>query len=391
MKYFAFSLLLLLMPVTLSAQSIDLNIHKKSVIKEDKSNFLIGRLAGIQTDSNLNIYLFDTIQKSVIKLDKTGKFQEEIVRSGRGPGEVSSIYSYFLNKDSGEILIADRENMRLNVLDLKGNEIRTIPMHPNKMNVPLEIKAYSRNKYLMLFSLSPGQSLRRIEDIDSFFHLFDINSGKRLYSFGERTAILDSLRLGNGIAAKQTTFKIGSVLIQDENRLIYAPYVYNGKFLQFRKDPNQRWSIKKIYKGENLQRPASIELDFEDYRENRRKYKNEYARNIFSSVGSMGNAAGLINYRSANLSEISNDYILHMYVAEYESEYEDSFYHVLMGELFDRNMNYLLTRKLMRGKEGEIFYKVDDKDKEGNYYLTVSHLKNPISDYVIQFSIEIDF
>jgi len=179
-------------------------------------------------------------------------------------------------------------------------------------------------------------------------------------------------------------------LIQDENSLIYAPYVYNSKFLQFSKESEQGWSINEIINGGKLKRPAAIDLDFEDYWENRQKYRNKNARNIFSSAGSIGNAAGIINYRSANLSAITNDYILHFYISEYESESKKTFYHVLMGELFDKNMNHLVTRELMRGEDGEIYYKVDDKDKEGNYYLTVSHAENPNSDYVIKFSIDID-
>jgi len=84
-----------------------------------------------------------------------------------------------------KILIADRQNMRMNVFDLNGKEIRSLLMHPNNMNFPVAIEAYARDKYVMLFSLSPGQSLKRIEGL-IHFSTYLISAGRSVFTHLEK-------------------------------------------------------------------------------------------------------------------------------------------------------------------------------------------------------------
>jgi len=62
--------ILLIVPVLTFAQVKTVTFNQDLLIKEDKDNYLIGQLAGISVDSGSNMYLFDSVQNSVIKLNK---------------------------------------------------------------------------------------------------------------------------------------------------------------------------------------------------------------------------------------------------------------------------------------------------------------------------------
>jgi len=140
--------ILFLHPTLTCAQKLSVNLEIKSVIKEDTSNYYIGQLAGIDVDTEGNMYLFDRMIPKIVKLNSSKEYINTIVRGGRGPGEINSVYSFHLNDKKGRILIADRQNRRLMVVNLSGNEKNALTIHPNDMNTPMGMKYYEDNKYV---------------------------------------------------------------------------------------------------------------------------------------------------------------------------------------------------------------------------------------------------
>ncbi|NBC65444.1 MAG: 6-bladed beta-propeller [Bacteroidetes bacterium] len=303
-------LTLLLFPGILFAQRPTVEFHVKTSITEDQKNFFLGGLLSVTVDENSNIYLTDIFQNSVFKLDSDGVFIDEIVRSGRGPGEVNSIYSVYLDRDKSEFIVADRQNRRMSRLDLDGNEVSSVLLNPNNMNTPVSIEKYDKDLYLFLFSISPMQNLGAVDGVDSFFHVYNLENDERIESFGDRETILESLNYTEGIARARTTLEIGTVELINEDHLLYAPYVYGGKLLSFKKDDEGRWDLSRIIEGSALTREPVIDYDFEEYQRDRQSFEEETPRMAHFVMGSLANAAGLVNYVSGGIYSTS-EYILH--------------------------------------------------------------------------------
>lgn len=369
------------------AQELTVDFHEKKSITEDPDNFFLSALISVNVDNDFNMYLSDYSQNAVLKVDSSGSYIDTVVKNGSGPGEVNSIYSVMVDKRLSNLIIADRQNARISKLDLSGNELEAMKILPSESNMPVAMTNFPAGNYLFLFSLSPSQNLRSLKGIDTFFHIYNLDTGERTQSFGDRMQILDSLSYSNGIAAASTESRVGSATLLSENQMLYAPHVYGGIMLEYRRDDDGEWSLSGNVLGTSLSRQIAIDFDFEDYMENRQSYREETTRNISASMGSGKNAAGIINYYSGGIYQTS-DHVMHFYISE--DEFEDTFQHTLHVELFDDDLNFLNSHILYEGQVGEILAGgVTDMDSIGNFYMPVRHLSQPEKNRAMVFELEI--
>jgi len=215
-----------------------------------------------------------------------------------------------------------------------------------------------------LFSLSPAQTLRQAKGVDDFFHIFDLNQNKRLYSFGDRELIQEKLGYEEGGAASLTRIYMGDIIFQDNKTLIYAPHVYNGTVLKFKKTSDKNWEYASKIKGKEWSRPSFVDLEY-------KQDKDEYdtGRNIFRTVGSSGNTAGILNSRSVGLFKMTDNKIVHFTVTETEADH--TFKQELHAEIFDQNLNYLGSDKLFEAGKEEVLWNVNSKANSDIFYLAI--------------------
>lgn len=384
-----FIIILILIFITNINNDIIIEYRKETQIDEKDQPFLIGELLGASKYNN-GYHLFDPIQNKVIKLDLNGDFVSDIITEGRGPSETLSMNSFFVNYNKERIIIPDGQNMRVLSTDFDGNEKSIMHYDPSDMNLPSEITNYKNHKYLFNFSIAPEQNMRLFKDNDKLFHFFDLEKGEHLYSFGKRQEILTILQYDGG-AAVRTNFDVGNSLFTDENTMLFAPSIYGGKILVFRKKASDTWEQASIINSDQWEREPFIDLkeekeivndeltdiDLEDI---------DSSREVSRTVGSMGYSLGLINYRSAGIYSLDEGYV-HFVVSEHETE--DSYYQELHAEIIDEELNLLGTDKIRRAEESQIFYRVDNTEEAETFLLTIREQKDYYSS-IEEFSLAIE-
>jgi sugar lactone lactonase YvrE len=91
----------------------------------DDDNLAFNMPGELAEDAQGNIYIADSLNARIQKLDKNGKFQATLGRRGQGPGEFASVSS--LNIDAeGRLYAFDASQRRVTVLTADGREVRTI-------------------------------------------------------------------------------------------------------------------------------------------------------------------------------------------------------------------------------------------------------------------------
>lgn len=369
------------------AQGVSVDFNMQKTITEDPENYFFSGLFSANVDDEQNIYLSDVTQQAVFKVDENGDYIDTIVESGSGPGEVNSIYSVMVDKAMDELIIADRQNARISRLDLKGDELSAFTFNPSDMNMAVGMAEFSNGNHLLLFSVSNTQSLRSEKGVDTFFHVYNLESEKRLLSIGDREQLLDHLGYSDGIAGLQTTLNIGSVRLINDGQLLFAPFVYGEVILKYSRENDADWNLSNSISGDSLSRKAAINFDFDDYISNRQSYNDETNRFISTTMGSIGNSAGLINYYSGGIYQTS-DYVVHFYISE--DDYKDTFRHTLNAELFDEDLNFLSSHRIYEGEAGELLASgVTDMDSRGNFYIPVRHLSQPEKNRAMVFELVI--
>lgn len=385
---FVFSFIISLGLSPTYAQELSVDLHVKKSIMEDPANYFLSGLISVKVDDDFNMYLSDYSQRVVFKVDSSGNYIDTVVQSGKGPGEVNSIYSVMVDKAKDEIIIADRQNARISRLDLQGNELAAVKVNSSNNNIPVGMAEFTNGNYLLLFPVSSTQNLRVEKGVDTLFHVYNLESGERLQSIGDRGQILDSLGYSDGVAAKQTTLNIGSAKLINENQLLYAPSVYNGLILRYNRENDGNWYLSHSIRGDSMSRKEAINFDFDDYINNRQTYNDETNRFISTTMGSIGNAARLINYYSGGIYQTS-DYVLHFYISA--DDYEDTFRHTLYVEIFDEDLNFLGSHPIYEGQVGELISGgITDMDSEGKFYMPIRHLSKPERNRALVFELEIN-
>ena len=175
--------------ITTSTITVDTLITTASA---EEDGVLLGRVRSLSLDKAGNLYLADIDNKAVWKFNKSGSFESEFIfTEGRGPNEVQSVTSVFLDS-SGYMYILDSRGRKFLVLDPEGAYVaeKALEMWPS------EIAAFGLNKVFVTgyrFSYKDDNIVRVFEPDEH-------NNYEMTGSIGYRTPF------GNEVALNRTGF-----------------------------------------------------------------------------------------------------------------------------------------------------------------------------------------
>ncbi|MAO64346.1 MAG: hypothetical protein CL666_05050 [Balneola sp.] len=373
------SVLLVSVPELLLSQEENSSINIINTYTDQNKEYLFGIILGVGVDQQENIYAFDYDQNAVLKLDKEGNYLGKVIRSGRGPAEIHSMYSYLVDDEAKRIYLTDRRNAKYLVTDLQGNEIDHHFIKTGYMNPAMGMERYDENTLALLFTVSKSQLMRQEEGIDSLIHFYDRDSFERTFSLADReyfSTLAEYKTEAQGLLNE--TF-VGSITFKDSRTLLISPHVYNKRIIVYEKGENEEWSFSKTMEGKEWDTEAFIEVDFEDYRNNKSKYRSE-GLNIASASGMDGNGAGIIKLWSAGIYTLESGEIVNFIVQE------ENFRHKLVVERYDEYLNHISSSTIFEGKKGELIMGVPDMDQQENFYM-LSHFSKQ-SSRIVKFSLD---
>lgn len=317
---------------------------------ENFEGLFFGQITGVAVDENGNIYISDTMQQTIFKLDSNGDFIQKIGRRVRGPGEFLELGKIFIFDN--ELLAFDPMQFKVEVFDLEGKVIETIPTPRGSqvLNFIKHLYEYDEEHFLAYYKIS-GFGRYEQYDQDEIFHIWKKDFSEEVENFGS----FDDIGFDSGYERRFSDFW-GSSLIYDKNRITYAPYVYKGEIHLFKRD-NDSWILQS--KIETT--PPSIVPS-----ESKVSETEEYGR----ITGMGGQFYGRINVFDGGLFKENDGSIVHFYFERTEESLDDNWR--LHVQKFNSDMQLLGSSKIIDFQEGEIrstsgaiYY----KDIHNNYYL----------------------
>jgi len=129
-----------------------------------------GKIVGLDTDAEENVYVLDNQLNMLVKFSKTGELIWKIDQEGRGPGDIEYPLDIAVSKES--VFVSNIFGSRLDVFDLKGSFIRSIDMYDISTN-PVKIIGVLNKSYLVLENVVYGKPGIKISvlDIENEFEL----------------------------------------------------------------------------------------------------------------------------------------------------------------------------------------------------------------------------
>lgn len=128
-------LILILLSIVLHAPSAQIELSFDIEIKEPE-DIIFNNLKDIATDSNNNIYILDSKEKTLYKFSEEGKFQKRIGRQGQGPGEFAVLDFYTIEGEFIESIKID-EKIYFLASDKKG---RLLAVKKNEEDFPTVVR-----------------------------------------------------------------------------------------------------------------------------------------------------------------------------------------------------------------------------------------------------------
>lgn len=317
---------------------------------ENFEGLFFGQITGVAVDENGNIYISDTMQQTIFKLDSNGDFIQKIGRRGRGPGEFLELGKIFIFDN--ELLAFNPMQFKVEVFDLEGKVIETIPTPRGSqvLNFIKHLYEYDEEHFLAYYKIS-GFGRYEQYDQDEIFHIWKKDFSEEVENFGS----FDDIGFDSGYERRSSDFWGGS-LIYDKNRITYAPYVYKGKIHLFKRD-NDSWILQS--KIETT--PPSIVPS---------ESKNRQTEGYSSFNAVKGQFFGRINAYDGGIFKENDDSIVHFYFER--TEENSSVNRGLYVQKFDSELKLLGANKIKNFKEGEVHPisgSIYFKDQNDNYYL----------------------
>lgn len=202
----------------------------------------------IVLDGEGNIYILDSGNHRVQKLDKDAGFTATFGKQGQGPGDF--YFPQSLDIDSrGNLLISDPNNQRVQVLNPEGQEKETIRFRDTQVG---SVRYFPGGKLLMGGGI--GIMMFRMGEQEQNPKLFKVldKEGNALFSFGEPHDFNDEHmnRIGNRL-----TFTV------DAEGSVYAAFGYQNRIEKYAKDGRLIWRADREldYKADVAKKKAKVE------------------------------------------------------------------------------------------------------------------------------------
>jgi DNA-binding beta-propeller fold protein YncE len=197
----------------------------------------------IVQDSAGNLYILDTNNNRIQKLNSEGRYIKTIGRKGQGPGEFQAANSMDID-DEDNLFIYDLMSMRIEVLSSEGKPLRTIKF---RSLLGSRLRLLEHGLIVKGGSLDSGVLMGTRKDVPKLLNVVDQN-GRAKFDFGEATDYGDGNTTWN---ANQFVFdtdleKNICLSFRRQNRIEkYAP---DGRLL-WRADRSLNYGTDVIEKG----------------------------------------------------------------------------------------------------------------------------------------------
>jgi len=291
-----------------------------------------------------NIYVADAGVAKVKVYSPTGQLVNSFGKRGRGPGELTGIKGFAVTDST--VLVWDQSLQRISVFGLDGkfqsvHKIKGTPYPMRIHSLEDSFLALHGDKYR-------GKNIRETK----LGHIYPADFSRQKESF---------IKLGNTDDRIESLPRVlkgwtGHVLVLNNQRFLYVPFLANGKIYQFEKT-SDGWQQSHIYESLNQQQPYSFIEN-----ENERKADGKVSAIDLSEdkqYVAHNWSRGLLTYQG---------YIFHFTF----SDIGDT--RVFGVEIYDKNINpigYVPIKSIpITDKEDNFLsWYAEDVDENGNFYI----------------------
>lgn len=290
-----------------------------------------------------NIYVADAGIARIKVYSPTGELLNSFGRRGRGPGEFTDIRGFAVTDST--VLVWDQGIQRMTIFGLDG---QLHAVH-NLKGVPTPMHIYPlKNSFLILHGDKYGRHFKKAR----LAHIYSADFSKSEIKF----LTLDDVNNNIENLSELIMDGEGSVLIQNNHRFLYVPFIYGGNIYEYSKT-SEGWQQTHIYKGLNRQKPFSMIKKGDSKRK---------ADGSISSIFSSRNKSFIAHNWSRGLFKY-NGYIFHFTFSDIMRK------RVFGVEVYDKHLDpvgYAPIKSIpITNKKGNaLVWGVDDVDKNGNFY-----------------------
>ncbi|MBN1274538.1 MAG: NHL repeat-containing protein [Candidatus Aminicenantes bacterium] len=202
----------------------------------------------IVVDESGNLYILDSGNHRVQKLDKNAAYLDTFGKQGQGPGDFYFPQSLDIDAQ-GNICVSDPNNQRIQILDSQGKEKKTISFRDMPVGA---VKYFPGEKLLM--GGGRGIIMFRMGEQEQNPKLLKVidREGKVLFSFGDPYDFKDEYmnRIGNRLA-----FAV------DHEGDVYVAFAYQNRIEKYDGDGKLVWRADREldYKTDVAKKKAKVE------------------------------------------------------------------------------------------------------------------------------------
>jgi hypothetical protein len=147
-----------------------------------EENLSFNNPSDIVQDSAGNLYILDTNNNRIQKLNSEGKFIKTIGRKGQGPGEFQAANSMDID-DENNLFVYDLRSLRIEVLSSEGKPLRTIKFRTFSGS---KIRLLEHGLIVKGGTMNSGVLMGTVKKLPKLLEVVDQN-GRAKFDFGEAT------------------------------------------------------------------------------------------------------------------------------------------------------------------------------------------------------------
>lgn len=344
-----------------STLNIDEYFTEPIEILKPSDRYIIGTPSSILVDKESNIIVADDLGMQILYFESNGVFKKTVGQRGRGPLEFLHLTTVSLDQE-GKVIVADQFNSRFTVIGDTNHSIHTF--NPGEILWPRKISS-TENGYILAYKLDVPLSdqsdsfLSRNSKSNYLFHYSD-DLESIDFSFGN---ILNMPYQDDQFYQTWLGFNPGNILY-DQNRLIYIPFIYEGKVYSY-DYLNEERHINQITE---FQRKPFTRID--------RTPIPDHAIHISGRVAS----AATIESESINVLRLDNDKFIYFSFQVVAGQkklffevFNSSFSLIKTGFIYglgDFNLRHNSSIFKIEAFDGEKFYVIDLRNRENEWIFT---------------------
>lgn len=253
------------------------------------------------------LYIADRRMNEVRIYDADGTFVNKIGQRGRGPGEFIEVSAMYLDPSRNHLIVVDRMNLRVTRFDSNGNYLETHMLPEGPVISPWMGRADEQGNHYLLYRIPVMPNQPRPAD-DHLVHVYGPSFESVRGSTVEASLFgnLENYLIDSIIGSPNT----GLFEFISQERLIAAPYIYEGEIFLFEK-MEKEWIKTGMLQGR--------QPEYETFHEIDANHSPDYARQMGTPRGVF---AYLINSATVGL-QLLNENILAHYTHFQDENYEN--------------------------------------------------------------------